>query len=76
MEIRDKVIEIMNEICNAPVTGSEDDLFESGALDSLAVLQLVVELSDSFGIDLDVDDVTFDNFCTVEHIVKLIEERK
>ena len=75
MDIRERIVEIMNGICNVPVMEHMDeDLFESGVLDSLTVMQLVGELCDAFVIDLDVDDVTHDHFCSVDHITKLVRK--
>ena len=75
MDIREKIVEIMNGICNVPVTEhTEEDLFESGVLDSLTVMQLVGELCDAFEIDLDVDDVTHDHFCSVDHVIELVRK--
>jgi len=75
VEIREKVVEILNEICNVPVAEHMgDDLFESGVLNSLTVMQLVGELCDAFEIDLDVDDVSKEHFCTVNNIAELVKK--
>ena len=74
MEIRERIIEIMNDVCNTPISeNTEEDLLESGVLDSLSVMQLVGELNDAFNIDLDVDDVLPENFDTIGHIAALVE---
>ena len=75
MSIKSKVVEIIKNLVNElPDNYDNIDLFISGILDSLAVMQMIGEIDDAFGIELDVDDVTADNFNTVEHIVKLIDK--
>ena len=52
--------------------GVADDLLATGRLDSLALFELVLCLEDSFGIAVDQDDLTAENFATVVAISDLI----
>ena len=44
------------------------DLVEGGILDSLMLVDLLVQLEQTFDVTVDVEDLTLDNFRTVERI--------
>jgi acyl carrier protein len=50
-------------------------LVSSGVLDSLATLQVVSFLEDSFGIKVKARDVSVDNMDTVDTMVRFVLER-
>lgn len=50
-------------------------LFSSGALDSVAMLSLIALVEESAGIAIHAEDVTLDNFDSVERIVRFAESR-
>ena len=53
---------------------SEMDLLESGILDSVAMMELIVWLEDSFGIAIDTDDLVPENFASLAAITRYIEK--
>jgi methoxymalonate biosynthesis acyl carrier protein len=48
------------------------DLFETGAVSSLFAMQLVVFLESRFGVEIDGEDLTIDNFRTVDAMTALV----
>ena len=56
------------------ITDSED-LFDSGVLDSLQLVSLVVFLEDEFGCALDFDDLTEENLASLSAIGDLIQRK-
>lgn len=50
-------------------------LFSSGALDSVAMLSLIALVEEKAGIEIRAEDVTLDNFDSVERIVRFAEGR-
>lgn len=54
----------------------DQDLFESGVLDSLAFMKLLGFVEQQFGVQLDMSEVTTDNFATLNKMVATIEEKK
>ena len=54
---------------------SDSDLFESGAIDSMGIIELVVFLEEKLGVSLDAAQMTADNFRTLNAILALIENR-
>lgn len=53
----------------------ETALFSSGALDSVAMLNLITFVEDRTGIEIRADEVTLENFDTIERILRFAEER-
>ena len=50
----------------------EDPLISSGYLDSLSMVQLIIEMQTSFAVQLAVEDLSADNFETVRAIASLV----
>ena len=48
------------------------DLFETGVLDSLAFVQLLLQLEERLGVTVSLEDLEIDHFRTIEHIVDFI----
>jgi acyl carrier protein len=54
------------------VESDETDLFETGALDSMTLIQFVLALEERFGIELPVDQIEADSFSTVARIAETV----
>ena len=50
-------------------------LFSSGALDSVAMLNLITFVEETTGIEIRADEVTLENFDTIERILRFAGER-
>lgn len=75
--MKETIIKMLKEICDTPNVDFEtDELLYSGILNSLGLMTLISELSDEFEIEIDVDDLEFEDFSTVNSIVALIERIK
>ena len=48
-------------------------ILDNGYLDSLEFMNLITELGQRFGVELSVDEITPENFDTMETIEKMIE---
>jgi acyl carrier protein len=66
-EIRDALKKTLTEVLNREVPELTDDLRLSGdlALDSTVVIELLMALEDSLGLQIDPDELTADAFETV-----------
>lgn len=53
--------------------GADDELLESGLLDSLGVMQLVWFLEEEFGVQVPPEDVTLEHFRSVARIAAYLE---
>jgi len=75
MDTEEKIVKLVKQVgTDLPDDYYGIDLFEDGILDSLAVMQLIEELDETFDIDIDVDDVIPDNFDTIEHLVAMVRK--
>jgi acyl carrier protein len=64
----------------APATGrthldDDEDLIDSGVVDSLGIFQLVAFLEERFGVAIADSDITPDNFGTIARIERLVAAR-
>lgn len=47
----------------------------AGVIDSTAMMELVVWIGDKWGFDVEIDDITPDNFGSVKKLTEYIEKR-
>lgn len=55
--------------------GPDTELVESGRIDSLAILDLVVFVEERFGVSLTADDLTPQNLASVAALASLVASR-
>jgi len=58
------------------VESADEDLFETGALDSVAMVRLLLHLEEHFGVRLPMQDLGADSFRSVAKIASLVVLRK
>ena len=71
--MREQIIEILTEICPGIDFETENALIDDGLIDSLDIVAVVTDLMDTFDVQLGVDDLTPENFNSVDAICQLIE---
>ena len=71
--MREQIIEILTEICPGVDFEQENALIDDGLIDSLDIVAVVTDLMDTFDVQLGVDDLTPENFNSVDAICQLIE---
>jgi acyl carrier protein len=54
------------------IPSPETDLFETGVLDSLGFVELMLHLEQEFGVKLTLEEVELDNFRSVERIAAFL----
>lgn len=74
MEIFEKISEILCELSGIKEIKPEDDLKEDLALDSLSMVTLLLEIEETFEVELDESDMNPFDLNTVEDAVKLVEK--
>jgi methoxymalonate biosynthesis acyl carrier protein len=52
-----------------------DDLVEAEVMDSLGIMKLILFLEENFGIKISDEDLTLENFRSIETIYSLVEEK-
>ncbi len=73
MDTKETILEILSEM-HPEVDDFESiqELVHSGTLDSLNIVMLVAELNDHFDIEIPPQEITYENFDTVEGLVNMV----
>lgn len=58
------------------VLTADYDLFENGVVDSLGMFDLVRFIEERLGVPVADDDLSPENFGSIEHLVRMVEERR
>ena len=74
--MKKQIIEILSEICPGIDFETETALIDDGLIDSLDIVAVMTELMEAFDVELGVDDLTPENFNSVEAIEELIESKQ
>jgi D-alanine--poly(phosphoribitol) ligase subunit 2 len=74
-ELHRRIAGVLAGALNIEVPAVDTDLFESGVLDSLAFVELLLQLEREFGIATSVDDLELENFRTIAHISEFVLAR-
>ena len=73
--LRERIAGVFANALHLDVPASDTDLFETGILDSLAFVQLLVHLEEEFGVTTSVEDLELDNFRSVDSIAAFVAPR-
>ena len=76
MSIKEQVISIMQQIKPTKDLAEVTDIIEGGYLDSFELMSLIAQLSDDFGIEIDVDEIMPENFNSIDAITAMVERLK
>ena len=71
-----EISELMRAKLLLDVKSPEQDLLDSGLLDSLTLVQLLLDLESRFGVAIPLEELELDDFRTLESIARLIQRRK
>lgn len=76
--MQETVISIFEDVleCDEIRDDLDMNLFEAELLDSLAIIEVLVELEDRLGIALQPTDLERSDMATVNNLVKFLENRK
>jgi len=75
LAIQQQVTAMFSEKLNLDVASAETDLIETGLLDSLALVELLVQLEESFDVSISTDDLELENFRSITSIALFVMER-
>lgn len=73
--LRDRIAAIFSTALHLDVPSSDLDLFESGVLDSLAFVELLLQLEREFGVTTSVDDLDVATFRSIDAIADFVNAR-
>ncbi|CAN5469170.1 N/A [soil metagenome] len=71
--IKEKIKDFISKSISVNDVDENEDLFDSGIVNSLFSIQLVTFVEKNFGINVTVDDLDMDNFKSVNAINKFVQ---
>ncbi len=74
MNMKEQLMEILNDLRPDVDFEMETALIDDGVLDSFDIVSLVGELNDSFEIEINVEDLLPENFNSAEAMLELIRK--
>ncbi len=77
-DVRDKITSfIVREFCygKADAVEEETDLMEAGVLDSTKFMEMVAFVEEAFGIEVEDEDLTPDNFGSIARMTGFVERK-
>ena len=73
--LRDRVTAIFSGALHLDVPSCDTDLFDTGVLDSLAFVELLLQLEREFGVTTSVDDLDAETFKSISCIADFVSAR-
>lgn len=70
-----KLTELFVRKLNLEVPSVETDLVGTGLLDSLALVELLAQLEETFGVSISTDDLELENFRSIASIASFVAQR-
>lgn len=70
--IRTSVTSVVCKTLTIESIAFEEDLFDSGLLDSLSMVQLMVALEEEFGIRIEPEDLDFEDYKSVKSMTEMV----
>jgi len=61
-DVKESIRHFVTRSINFPELGDDDDLFESGLVNSLFAIQLMTFIEKTFGVEVEADDLDIKNF--------------
>jgi methoxymalonate biosynthesis acyl carrier protein len=71
-DVTARVCGVFSRRMNLEVPSGETDLFESGLLDSLTFVDLLVHLEEEFSLKLKLDEIDLDSFRSISRIAEML----
>jgi D-alanine--poly(phosphoribitol) ligase subunit 2 len=71
-EITARIQRIFEETFNVSAPAPQIDIIEAGLLDSIALVTFLFEIELQFGMEIPLESLEIDDFCTIEGIARLI----
>ncbi len=68
----DWIVQLFTEKLHVEVVSIETDLMQTGALDSLSLVELLLYLEQGLGIKIALEDLDLDNFRSIARIAEFI----
>ena len=71
-DLEAQVIELVEQVADLEVPAADAELFETGVLDSMGMIDLLTKLEERFGIEIDIEELALDAFQTPASIAAFL----
>ncbi len=75
VDLQPRISQFLLEELDLMVPSSDTDLVETGLLDSLSLVSLLVHLEEEFGLEISLDDLDISNFSSIRNIAHFVAHR-
>ena len=75
---REQIVSLLSQVSLRPdvqIIGNQDNLFHTGIIDSIAIVQLVTLMESQFSITFDFKDLDVNNFRDIESIQEMLKTK-
>jgi acyl carrier protein len=73
--LRERIAGVFSGALHLDVPAFDTDLFDTGVLDSLAFVEVLLQLEREFGVSTSVDDLEVENFRSIDSIAEFVVAR-
>jgi len=73
--LQERIARLFSDILTIDIPSTDTDLFDTGVLDSLAFVELLLHLEREFGVTTSVDDLEINNFRSIDRIADYVMAR-
>lgn len=70
--LQQEIIELVTETLNIAVPAADTDLLASGTMDSLLLVELLMQLENRYGVRISADNLDFEHFRSVASIAAFV----
>lgn len=70
----EEILGVFRDVMGVEVPSRETDILETGLLDSLALVTLLVELEERFGVRIDLETLDLEDLRTVESLGAVVDQ--
>lgn len=75
-DTKQQILRILVEEINIEVDDAGTDLIDTGLLDSLTFVELLFQIEQSMGVQVDIEEIDLDDLRTVAKIAELVERQR
>ena len=76
MSIKEQILNMLKEIKPNKDLENVTDIVEGGYLDSFEIMNLIMVLSETFGVEIGFEEIVPENFNSIDAMVAMIERLK
>ena len=72
VDVEARIREILADVAEIEIESEDDDIFETGRLDSLGLVELIFAIEEQLGVAIALDQLEVEEFRNVRSIVALV----